>query len=178
MNLKRVISGIKGIEPENIFLGNGSDEIIDICFRTFCEPGMDKALTFVPTYGMYAVSASVNNVEMINVPLNESFNINVESLEPYIDDKKVKLIFICSPNNPSGNVMRPEVMETIIGNFNGIVVVDEAYIDFSGSPSLGKNFTDIPIWLLCKHLARRLDWHLLEWAWHSQVKILLVISIR
>ena len=134
--LKIVISKLKGIEDEKIFLGNGSDEIIDLCFRVFCNPGVDKVLTFPPTYGMYEVSASVNNIETIKVPLNNSFQIDLKRSEELFSDKKLKLVFICSPNNPTSNSMNYNDVKNIIRKFNGIVVVDEAYIDFSETPSI------------------------------------------
>ncbi len=133
--LKSAISRIKGIPEENIFLGNGSDEIIDLCFRIFCNPGIDKALTFTPTYGMYEVSAAINDVELINVPLSDDFQIQPGSLVPFLKDPCLKLIFICSPNNPTGNLMNESAIETIISSFTGIVLIDEAYIDFSEKPS-------------------------------------------
>jgi histidinol-phosphate aminotransferase len=136
--LKAAISKIKGITVEKIFLGNGSDEIIDLCFRIFCNPGADKVLTFTPTYGMYEVSASVNDIKVIKIPLNESFQIDLKKAEPWFADKKLKLIFICSPNNPSGNSMNYSDVEYLIANFNGIVLIDEAYIDFSDTPSFIK----------------------------------------
>jgi histidinol-phosphate aminotransferase len=133
--LKAAISKIKGIPEENIFLGNGSDEIIDLCFRTFCCPGRDKALTFAPTYGMYEVSAAVNDVGMIKIPLNNDFQIETEKLIPFLDDPSLKLIFICTPNNPTGNSMDPGVVEFIISRFKSIVLIDEAYNDFSENES-------------------------------------------
>jgi histidinol-phosphate aminotransferase len=136
--LKTAISKIKGIAEEKIFLGNGSDEIIDLCFRIFCNPGVDKALTFTPTYGMYAVSASVNDVEILNVPLNSSFQIDLKKVEPLFADKNLKLVFICSPNNPTANSMNNDDVEYIIAKFKGIVLIDEAYIDFSEKPSFIK----------------------------------------
>ncbi|MCX6327164.1 MAG: histidinol-phosphate transaminase [Bacteroidia bacterium] len=136
--LKEAISKIKGTPEEKIFLGNGSDEIIDLCFRVFCNPGIDKALTFTPTYGMYEVSASVNDIKFIKVPLNESFQIDLEKVKPLLSEKNLKLIFICSPNNPTGNCMHHSDIEYIIANFNGIVIIDEAYIDFSDKPSFIK----------------------------------------
>jgi histidinol-phosphate aminotransferase len=136
--LKAAISKIKGIKEENIFLGNGSDEIIDLCFRIFCNPGADKALTFTPTYGMYEVSASVNDIKVVKVPLNESFQIDLKKVKPWFSDKNLKLIFICSPNNPTGNCMNYSDIEYVIANFNGIVIIDEAYIDFSDKPSFIK----------------------------------------
>ncbi len=133
--LKSLISAFRGIAEEKIFLGNGSDEIIDLCFRVFCNPGIDKAMIFTPTYGMYEVSASVNDIEVIKVPLNENFQIDIKKAEPFFADKRLKLIFICSPNNPTGNAMNFKDVEHIISHFNGIVVIDEAYIDFSDKPS-------------------------------------------
>jgi histidinol-phosphate aminotransferase len=129
--LKSAISKVKGIEEEKIFLGNGSDEIIDLCFRVFCNPGVDKALTFNPTYGMYEVSGSVNDIEVVKIPLNDSFQIDLNKAEYRLSDKNLKLIFICSPNNPTANSMNFKDVEYIITKFNGIVVIDEAYIDFS-----------------------------------------------
>jgi histidinol-phosphate aminotransferase len=133
--LKASISRFKGIEEEKIFLGNGSDEIIDLCFRIFCNPGTDSALIFTPTYGMYEVSASVNDVKVIKIPLNESFQIDIRKTEPFLSDKNLKLIFICSPNNPTSNSMNYNDVEYLISKFKGIVVIDEAYIDFSEKPS-------------------------------------------
>jgi histidinol-phosphate aminotransferase len=103
--LKAAISDYKGISEENIFLGNGSDEIIDLCFRVFCKPGIDKALTFTPTYGMYEVSAAVNDITVIRIPLNEKFQIDLPAAKTHLTDKNLKIIFICSPNNPRGNAM-------------------------------------------------------------------------
>lgn len=134
--LKQKLGQVKSIATENLFLGNGSDEIIDLCFRIFCEPGIDKALTFIPTYGMYKVSAAVNNVGLMELPLDENFQIDAKSVLPFLNDKDLKLIFICSPNNPTGNGI--DGVEFILENFNGIVVVDEAYIDFSKTNSLSK----------------------------------------
>ena len=134
-DLKKAISKVKGIEEEKIFLGNGSDEIIDLCFRIFCNPGIDKVLTFTPTYGMYQVSASVNDIEVIRIPLNENYQINMNKVSPLFSDKNLKLIFICSPNNPTGNAMNYSDVEKILSDFKGIVVIDEAYIDFSEKPS-------------------------------------------
>jgi histidinol-phosphate aminotransferase len=136
--LKTAISKIKGIKEEKIFLGNGSDEIIDLCFRVFCNPDLDKALIFTPTYGMYEVSASVNDIEVVKIPLTGSFQIDLEKTKTYFSDKNLKLVFICSPNNPTSNSMNYQDVESLIINFNGIVVIDEAYIDFSEKPSFIK----------------------------------------
>lgn len=133
--LRAAISSLKGIAEENIFLGNGSDEVIDLCYRIFCNPGTDRVLIFPPTYGMYQVSAAVNDAEIIKVPLDENFDIDIPAVTPLLEDERLKLIFICSPNNPTGNCMDPGRIEFIIRNFRGIVVLDEAYADFSGRPS-------------------------------------------
>jgi len=143
-DLKAAISKNKGISEEKIFLGNGSDEIIDLCYRVFCNPGKDKALSFTPTYGMYEVSASVNDIKIIKVQLNESFQIDIEKTKPWLADNNVKLIFICSPNNPTGNCMEISDISYIISNFNGIVVIDEAYIDFTEKSSFIKMIDKYP----------------------------------
>ena len=127
--LKKKLSELKSVTQENIFIGNGSDEVIDLAFRIFCNPAKDKALTFTPTYGMYDVSAAINNVELITIPLNDTFQIDILNLETLFTDENLKLIFICSPNNPTGNNL--DNIEWILNHFKGIVIVDEAYIDFS-----------------------------------------------
>ena len=137
--IKDKLSAIKSVQTNQIFIGNGSDEVIDLAFRIFCEPGKDKVLTFTPTYGMYDVSANINNIEVIRQPLINDFQINLNQLQPYLDFEDVKIIFICSPNNPTGNSINTEDIEYIIENFNGIVIVDEAYIDFSSQASFIKN---------------------------------------
>ena len=131
--LKSALSKVKGVSEQNIFIGNGSDEVIDLVYRIFCNPGIDKSLSFTPTYGMYEVSANINDVIYIKLPLNEYFQIDNESLTLLLKDEKLKLIFVCSPNNPTGNVLNN--IEYLLENFNGIVVVDEAYADFCNLPS-------------------------------------------
>lgn len=133
--LKSSISRLKEVPQEKIFLGNGSDEIIDLCYRIFCEPGKDKALIFPPTYGMYEVSAEINDAGLIRIPLDRNFHIPVDDVIPLLSNPELKLIFICSPNNPTSNSMRYEDVLYIISNFRGMVIVDEAYNDFSGKPS-------------------------------------------
>ncbi len=133
--LRAAIASLKGVTEESVFLGNGSDEVIDLCYRIFCNPGTDRVVIFPPTYGMYQVSAAVNDVEVMKVPLDENFDIDIPEVTPLLDDDSIKLIFICSPNNPTGNSMDPDKIEFIIRNFRGIVVLDEAYADFSGKPS-------------------------------------------
>lgn len=132
--LKKEISKIKNICEESIILGNGSDEVIDLLFRAFCEPGKDEVIIFPPTYGMYQVCADVNNVKTKKVPLTSDFEVDELSLLETIDEKS-KIIWFCSPNNPTGNTMDPAVIKNILNCFEGIVVIDEAYIDFSDSQS-------------------------------------------
>lgn len=128
--LKQKISGIKNISPEKIFLGNGSDEPIDIIFRAFCEPGVDNVVTIDPTYGMYQVAADINNVEIRKVQLNDNYDFKAQDL---LNAANIytKAIFICSPNNPTGNLLDKTEIIKLLTEFDGIVVVDEAYIDFS-----------------------------------------------
>ena len=133
--LKSEINKCTGIDPKNIFIGNGSDEVIDLLFRIFCIPAKDKVLTFSPTYGMYSVSAAINDVELIKSELDADFNINYAAIEPLLTDPNLKMILICSPNNPTGNCFDKETIQRILNNFDGIVVVDEAYIDFSDMAS-------------------------------------------
>lgn len=133
--LKERLAEYKGIDSDNIFIGNGSDEVIDLAFRIFCNPGLDKALTFSPTYGMYDVSAGINDVELIKLPLTDQFQINLDDLTSYLRMDELKLIFICSPNNPTGNLLDVDSIKTVLSNFNGVVIIDEAYIDFSNSES-------------------------------------------
>jgi histidinol-phosphate aminotransferase len=142
--LKTRISEVKGICEEKIFLGNGSDEIIDLSLRIFCNPGVDKILTFTPTYGMYEVSAAINDLTVIKIPLDADFQIDVQKARNYFSDPKLKIIFICSPNNPTSNSMNFEDVERLISGFNGIVVIDEAYIDFSEKPSFLKLLEKYP----------------------------------
>jgi histidinol-phosphate aminotransferase len=142
--LKKAVSRIKGVGEERIFLGNGSDEIIDLCYRIFCTPGKDSALIFPPTYGMYEVAASANDVKVLKVPLDTELQIDVLKTGNLLTDKSLKLIFICSPNNPTANSMNYNDVESIISRFNGMVVIDEAYIDFSEKPSFMKLMSGYP----------------------------------
>lgn len=133
--LKDKIAESKGVPPGQIFLGNGSDEAIDLLFRIFCEPGRDASILCPPTYGMYKVAADINDVAVKEVPLTATFELDVSGIQNAFD-RATKLIFICSPNNPTGNSMRHEDILEIADSVSGIVVVDEAYIDFSHSHSL------------------------------------------
>ena len=128
--LKQEISKIKGVPPQNIFIGNGSDEVIDIAFRIFCEPKTDNVIICPPTYGMYKVCANINDVEVREVLLTKDFQLNIEGIISAID-AHTKLLFICSPNNPTGNNFDRNDIEYLLNNFSGIVVIDEAYINFS-----------------------------------------------
>ena len=139
--VKKRLSEIKGVPPRHIFLGNGSDEAIDILFRSFCNPGVDNVILVPPTYGMYEVSANINDIAIKRVPLTEDFQLNLEGIAEAIDDK-TKLIFICSPNNPTGNSINREDVETVLANFNGIVVIDEAYINFSRQKTFIQELTE------------------------------------
>ncbi|MCK5210796.1 MAG: aminotransferase class I/II-fold pyridoxal phosphate-dependent enzyme, partial [Cyclobacteriaceae bacterium] len=133
--LKAKIGAIKGISTENIFLGNGSDEPIDLLIRAFCNPGLDNIIITPPTYGMYEVSANINDVGIVKVPLHADFTFDLskvmEAIEPGI-----KIIFLCSPNNPTGNSMYKNDIVEITRKFQGLVILDEAYIDFSTKDSL------------------------------------------
>lgn len=141
--LKARISEIKGIPQDNIFLGNGSDEAIDLIYRIFCNPGVDNVVAVAPTYGMYAVAAGINDVEYRPVQLGEEFSFNAEALLEACDIN-TKAIFICSPNNPTGNSFEPADMLDVVCRFEGIVVIDEAYIDFSASASMSEYIVDYP----------------------------------
>ncbi len=133
--LKKSISQLKGVAVENIFLGNGSDEAIDLPFRCFCQPGKDNVVAIEPTYGMYKVCADINDVEYRPVQLDENFLIKADKLLAACDEH-TKLIWLCSPNNPTGNNLEREEIVKVIDGFEGIVIVDEAYSDFSRQPSL------------------------------------------
>jgi len=133
-SLKTEIAALRKVDTDRIFIGNGSDEIIDLLFRAFCEPGKSKVYIFPPTYGMYKVSAAINNIEIVEIPLTEKFELpSFEVIQTKVNAPG--LLFICSPNNPTGNSTSMEEINKIALNFNGIVVVDEAYIDFSEQES-------------------------------------------
>lgn len=143
VELKNALAKLKGVIQDQIFLGNGSDEPIDLLIRAFCEPGVDEVIILPPTYGMYKVSAAINNVEIREVPLNPSFQLDVPAILENIGDH-TKLIFVCSPNNPSGNLMRVEDVLKIAQQFDGLVIIDEAYIDFAASESLINKMDQYP----------------------------------
>lgn len=141
--LKTELSKIKKVAPEHIFLGNGSDEAIDLVFRAFCEPGRDNVVAIDPTYGMYQVCADVNDVEYRKVLLDEHFQFSADKLLAAADER-TKLIFLCSPNNPTGNDLLRSEIEKILREFEGLVILDEAYSDFSDSPSFLQDLDKYP----------------------------------
>ena len=141
--LKSLISRIKGIPVKNMFIGNGSDEAIDLPFRIFCRPGIDNVVAIDPTYGMYEVCADINDVEYRKVPLTDTFDLDPDRLLAACDDN-TKIIFICSPNNPTGNAFQREKIEHVLRSFEGIVVVDEAYSDFSAQRPLRHDLDKYP----------------------------------
>ncbi len=144
--LKRRLSQIKGLPAENIFIGNGSDEPIDLAYRMFCSPGVDNAVAIAPSYGMYKVAAAINDVELREVLLNDDFSLDAAKVLA-ATDKNTKLIFLCSPNNPSGNLLDRNEIIKIIEGFKGIVVLDEAYIDFAPGGSFLPELEKYP-WLI------------------------------
>ena len=135
LEVKQRLSRVKGVSPEQIFLGNGSDEAIDLPYRCFCEPGKDNVVAIEPTYGMYKVCADINNVEYRPVLLDQNYQIEAARLLDACD-ANTKIIWVCSPNNPTGNSIRREEIVSTIEQFQGLVIVDEAYIDFSSQKSL------------------------------------------
>jgi histidinol-phosphate aminotransferase len=135
--LKSKLTAIRGIAEENIIIGNGSDELIDLVIRAFCNPGRDNILSMNPSYGMYKVSASLNDVALKLVDLNQYFQLDFAQLKAAID-VNTKVIFLCSPNNPSGNTLPMNEMIKLVEDFDGIVVIDEAYIDFTQTPSMNQ----------------------------------------
>ena len=151
--LKSLISRIKGIPVMNMFVGNGSDEAIDLCFRIFCEPAVDNAVSIAPTYGMYRVAADINNVQMREVPLGEGFSLPVEALLEACD-VNTKLMFVCSPNNPTGNAFPVSEILKLAEAFDGMLVVDEAYIDFSSERSLTEYLAEYPNLIVLQTLSK------------------------
>lgn len=143
VKLKEAISAIKSVDADQIFLGNGSDECIDLLYRCFCNPGKDNVIICPPTYGMYEVSANINDVELRRAPLLGDFQLNLGHIETLVD-ANTKLIWICSPNNPTGNAINRNDIETILNNFNGLVVIDEAYINFSRHKSFTQELANYP----------------------------------
>lgn len=151
--LKGIISRVKGVPVRNIFIGNGSDEAIDLCFRVFCRPGVDNAVSIVPTYGMYKVAADINDVAVREVALGENFSLPVEGLLGACDEN-TKLMFVCSPNNPTGNAFPIDQIQTLAEKFDGMLVVDEAYIDFSSKGSMLPYIKEYPNLIVLQTLSK------------------------
>ena len=151
--VKQRLSTIKGIGIEHIFLGNGSDECIDILFRCFCEPGRDNILICPPTYGMYEVSANINDVEIRKAPLLPDFQLDLVHMETLVDTS-TKIIWLCSPNNPTGNSLNRTDIEMVLNNFNGLVVIDEAYINFAQQKSFVQELTEYPNLVVLQTLSK------------------------
>lgn len=134
--LKQQIAKMKGVSTNQLFIGNGSDEAIDLCFRIFCEPGLDNVVSISPTYGMYSVAAAISNISVREVPLSsDDFSLSVEAMLAAADEH-TRLMWICSPNNPTGNAFPQSQLETLAEQFQGVLVVDEAYADFSSEKSM------------------------------------------
>ncbi len=151
--LKSVVAQVKGICKECLFIGNGSDEAIDLVFRIFCRPGIDNAIAFVPTYGMYAVCAAVNDVEMREVLLGEDFALPTDALLAAADENS-KLLWLCSPNNPTGNAFPKAEIERLLREFQGMVVIDEAYADFSAEESFALRLDEFPNLIVLQTLSK------------------------
>lgn len=154
LDVKEKLGKIKGLPIQNIFLGNGSDEAIDILFRAFCNPGVDNIIICPPTYGMYEVSANINDVKIKRVPLtSEEFQLDTENILKAIDNN-TKLIFICCPNNPTGNGVKWEAIKKILENFSGLVIIDEAYINFARYRSLIPELLNYPNLVILQTLSK------------------------
>lgn len=151
--LKFQLARIKGVPAENIFIGNGSDEVIDLAYRIFCDPAKDNVIVCPPTYGMYEVSANINDVAIKKVNLTTGFQLDVDGILEAVD-ADTKLIFICSPNNPTGNNMRKEDVEMILNNFPGIVIIDEAYINYSKQKTFIQELTEYPNLIVMQTLSK------------------------
>ncbi|WP_419211446.1 histidinol-phosphate transaminase [Maribacter sp. X9] len=151
--LKSILAQQKGIQQENILLGNGSDEVLDILFRAFCEPRKDNIITLPPTYGMYKVLSGINTVENREVLLTDDFDPNVPEIRRRIDGNS-KLLFLCSPNNPSGNSFSSKTIDELLIDFPGLVVIDEAYIDFSSEKSWVSKLSEYPNLIVTQTLSK------------------------
>ena len=153
MQLKNKLAALKGLRPSQILCGNGSDEVLDLIFRAFCEPNKDAIITLTPTYGMYAVLANLNGIQQQCVSLTADFQIDVPAVLNAIRPNS-KLLFICSPNNPSGNVMSRTAIKEILKAFKGLVVIDEAYIDFTDTESWLEDLSEHPNLVVTQTLSK------------------------
>ena len=151
--VKQLLERVKGVPAENIFLGNGSDEAIDLPYRIFCEPGRDNVVSIAPTYGMYQVCADINNVECRQVLLDDDFTLNADKLLNACD-ANTKIIWLCSPNNPTGNSLDRDEMMKVVEGFEGIVIVDEAYIDFAHQMSLRQELPTHPNLIILQTMSK------------------------
>ena len=151
--VKSLLSEIKDIPQQNILLGNGSDEVLDLIFRAFCEPNQDNIITLPPTYGMYSVLANINAIAIKSVQLDNNFQPKVDEILE-IADANSKLLFLCSPNNPTGNSFEAKSIEKLIKAFKGIVVIDEAYIDFANDESWASKLSDFPNLIVTQTLSK------------------------
>ena len=151
--VKEALSKMKGISKEQILLGNGSDEVLDLIFRVFCEPREDNVIVLPPTYGMYEVLANTNAIELVKIPLVENFQPNIKEIVK-CQDAKTKVLFLCSPNNPTANSFDASKIETLLKEFNGIVVIDEAYIDFSIEDSWLGRLDEFPNLIVTQTLSK------------------------
>jgi len=152
-DVKSMLSNIKNVPTENILLGNGSDEVLDLIFRAFCEPNQDNVITLPPTYGMYDVLANTNAIDVLKVELNTDFQPKVEAILN-TQNSNTKLLFLCSPNNPTANSFEASKIEKLLTNFNGIVVIDEAYIDFSEDESWISKLSDFQNLIVTQTLSK------------------------
>jgi len=152
-SVKELLSGLKVIPTNQILLGNGSDEVLDLIFRAFCEPKEDNVVFLPPTYGMYGVLAALNNIEIKEVLLSEDFDIRVEATLASTNENS-KIVFLCSPNNPSGNALSEDKIKAIVEGFDGLVVIDEAYIDFSGQESWLEKLNTYPNLIITQTLSK------------------------
>jgi histidinol-phosphate aminotransferase len=153
VKIKDLLSSIKGLPAKNIFLGNGSDECIDLLYRAFCNPGKDNVIINPPTYGMYEVCARINDVEVRRALLTEDFQPDLEKIASLVDEH-TKIIWICSPNNPTGNAFHYQSIEMILNNFDGLVVIDEAYINFSRQQGFIRELTEYPNLVVLQTLSK------------------------
>lgn len=151
--VKERLSQIKGVPVDQIFLGNGSDEAIDLLYRAFCKPGIDNVILVPPTYGMYEVSANINDVQIRKVNLTTAYQLDLDGIAEALD-MYTKMIFICSPNNPTGNSINRKDIETILTHFSGLVVIDEAYINFSKQRSFTQELTEYPNLVILQTLSK------------------------